>query len=168
MGYRIKNWGKFQHFKDRRPLWIKLYRDILDNAEWHRLPAESAKGLVSIWLIGSESNGLVPDLESLAFRLRLSEKATEKILTDLFVNDFLVDSSDTEDLLADETLTPAQQIAKKNGFGSRYIPDEMKRFVLARDKAACVECGSKDRLEFDHREPISRGGESVVENLQIL
>ena len=26
---RIKNWKKFQHFRDRKPPWIKLYRDLL-------------------------------------------------------------------------------------------------------------------------------------------
>jgi hypothetical protein len=33
MTYRVKDWTKFQHFKDRRPPWIKLYRDILDNRD---------------------------------------------------------------------------------------------------------------------------------------
>ena len=28
----IKNWWKFQHYKDRRPSWIKLYEEILDDA----------------------------------------------------------------------------------------------------------------------------------------
>ena len=37
MTYRIKGWVKFQHFKDRRPPWIKLYRDILEDPDWHDL-----------------------------------------------------------------------------------------------------------------------------------
>ena len=50
---KIKNWSQFQHFKDRRPPWIKLYRDILDDIEWHELDAKSAKVLVMLWLIAS-------------------------------------------------------------------------------------------------------------------
>ena len=71
---KIKNWHKFQHFKDRKPPWIKLYRDILDDVEWHELDAQSAKILVMLWLIASEDdNGCLPSLKSLAFRLRVSE-----------------------------------------------------------------------------------------------
>ena len=43
---RIRNWKQFQHFKDRKPLWIKLYRDLLDNVDWHELPGDDAKALV--------------------------------------------------------------------------------------------------------------------------
>ncbi len=41
MNYRIKNWDKFQHFKNRRPPWIKLHREILDQ------PGVFAGGFVS-------------------------------------------------------------------------------------------------------------------------
>ncbi len=71
---RIKNWTKFQHFKDRRPPWVKLYRDILDDREWHQLEPRAAKVLVMLWLIASEDDGNLPDAGDLAFRLRLSER----------------------------------------------------------------------------------------------
>lgn len=73
MVYRIKNWKKFQHFKDRKPAWIKLYRELLDDKEWHELPAESAKILVMLWLIASENDGVLPNSSTLAFRLRIRE-----------------------------------------------------------------------------------------------
>jgi len=69
---QIKNWSKFQHFRDRKPPWIKLYRDILDDREWHNLEPKAAKTLVMLWVIASEDDGLLPDEETLAFRLRLS------------------------------------------------------------------------------------------------
>lgn len=70
---RIKNWSQFQHFKDRRPPWIKLYREILDDIEWHELDAKAAKVLVMLWLIASEFDGELPEIKRLAFRLRMSE-----------------------------------------------------------------------------------------------
>ena len=73
---RIKNWSKFQHFKDRRPPWVKLYRDILDDIEWHELDPQAAKVLVMLWLIASEDDGNLPDIKKLAFRLRMTEKQT--------------------------------------------------------------------------------------------
>jgi hypothetical protein len=71
---KIKNWTKHQHFKDRKPPWIKLYRDILDDIEWHELDAKSAKVLVMLWLIASESDGELPSIKTLSFRLRMPEK----------------------------------------------------------------------------------------------
>lgn len=84
MKLKIKNWNKFQHFKDRRPPWIKLYRDILDDVEWHELDANSAKVLVMFWLIASEEeDGNLPSLKSLAFRLRMSETVIKTTVSKL-------------------------------------------------------------------------------------
>jgi len=80
---RIKNWTKFQHFKDRRPPWVKLYRDILDDLEWHELDPLAAKVLVMLWLIASEDDGRIPDTKTLAFRLRLTEIKTKEIVIKL-------------------------------------------------------------------------------------
>lgn len=79
----IKNWAKFQHFKDRKPPWVKLYRDLLDDREWHRLDAKAAKALVMFWLIASESDGVLPDVETLAFRLRTTEQDINSVLSKL-------------------------------------------------------------------------------------
>jgi hypothetical protein len=80
---KIKNWTKFQHFKDRRPPWVKLYRDILDDLEWHELDPLAAKVLVMLWLIASENDGRIPDTKTLAFRLRLTEIKTKEIVIKL-------------------------------------------------------------------------------------
>ena len=31
MTYRVKNWSKFQHYKNRNPPWIRLHVEILDD-----------------------------------------------------------------------------------------------------------------------------------------
>jgi hypothetical protein len=81
---KIKNWKKFQHFKDRRPPWIKLYRDILDDVEWHELDAQSSKILVMLWLIASEDeNGILPSVKALSFRLRTSETSIKSTISKL-------------------------------------------------------------------------------------
>jgi hypothetical protein len=74
---KIKNWTKFQHFKNRTPPWIKVYRDLLNDLDWFSLDDKSARCLIMLWLIASEDknkNGELPDVQSLAFRLRMSEK----------------------------------------------------------------------------------------------
>ena len=80
---KIKNWSKFQHFKDRKPPWVKLYRDLLDDIEWHELDPKAAKVLVMLWLIASEDEGSIPPNKQLAFRLRMSEKETEVCISKL-------------------------------------------------------------------------------------
>jgi hypothetical protein len=83
---RIRNFAKLQHFKDRRPPWIKLYREILDDMEWHALSGDDAKLLISLWLLASEDktkNGVLPCNKTIAFRLRLSEAKVKQSLTKL-------------------------------------------------------------------------------------
>ena len=48
------------------------------------------------------------------------------------------------------------------------LPDDVKLVIWARDGGACVRCGAKKELQFDHIIPFSRGGGSTAENLQLL
>ena len=83
---RIKDWKKFQHFKNRRPPWIKLYRNLLDDPDWYALDACDAKVLVMLWLIASEDDacqGMLPRSKKLAFRLRMSEAELSQALSRL-------------------------------------------------------------------------------------
>ncbi|MCP1412933.1 HNH endonuclease [Paenarthrobacter sp. A20] len=50
----------------------------------------------------------------------------------------------------------------------RAIPDDAKQYVWARDEGRCRSCGSTGELQFDHIIPVSMGGSSNVENLQVL
>jgi len=84
MALRIKNWEKFQHYKHRKPPWIKLYRDLLEDKQWNELSGDAAKCLIMLWMIASESEGYLPDIEVLAFRLRRSEKEVKSLLSECY------------------------------------------------------------------------------------
>jgi len=48
------------------------------------------------------------------------------------------------------------------------ISDDVKLLVWARDGGACVRCGAKTALHFDHVIPVAKGGGNSAENIQIL
>ncbi len=50
----------------------------------------------------------------------------------------------------------------------RYIPKDVKISVWRRDQGKCVECGSKEKLEYDHIIPVSKGGSNTERNVQLL
>ena len=34
----VSRWREYQYYKDRRPIWIKLYLDLLDKQDFSELP----------------------------------------------------------------------------------------------------------------------------------
>ena len=51
---------------------------------------------------------------------------------------------------------------------SRHISQSVKDKVWNRDGAKCVQCGSNEKLEFDHIIPHSKGGSNTYRNIQLL
>jgi len=71
---RVRNWDKFQPpMKDRNVIWIKVYRQILEDYEWHNLSSDNKATLIELLLLASENNGELPEVHKIAFRLRKSE-----------------------------------------------------------------------------------------------
>jgi hypothetical protein len=166
MKYRIVNFRKFQNFHDRKPPWIKLYRDLLDNMDWFMLSPIASKSLINLWLLGSESFGNLPDDFEIGFRLRLNQKELELVMKELIKFKFVEEGK--YELKGSEDMSMNERIRETNGFASRYIKNETKTEVLVRDNHKCQSCGSDKKLEFDHIVPVSKGGSSEANNLQLL
>jgi hypothetical protein len=48
------------------------------------------------------------------------------------------------------------------------IPEKVRIEVWRRDGDKCARCGSRERLEYDHVVPISRGGSNTARNVELL
>ena len=93
MKLQILKWKEFQHYGQiRRPPWIKLHRQLLDNRHWHGLSATSAKLLVECWLLASEEldGALAGDVVGdLCWRLHRKEEDVLPALQELAAAGFL-------------------------------------------------------------------------------
>lgn len=70
---------------------------------------------------------------------------------------------------ATDFVTRRNAAADRVAMGKRSRPNrEMRRAVYDRDGGACVECGSRFDLQYDHVLPFALGGATTVDNLQLL
>ena len=76
----IPNWDKFQHYKDREPVWIKLYLELRSADEWRHLTLTERGLLVSIWMEFGAARGVLraSDLPS-----RVAQKSLRRSLNSL-------------------------------------------------------------------------------------
>jgi hypothetical protein len=129
---RVKNWGEFQHYKDRNPPWIKLHRTLLDDYEFSCLQDASKAHLMLIWLFASQKDGLVPNNPKfLKMKLGLTSEPNLKWLID---HGLLIQEQSASTPLADcqqvapreESYTTTENIntgSRKNG-AHHALPDD--------------------------------------------
>ena len=119
----VRNWSRFQHYKQRRPPWIKLHRELLDDYEYSRLPLASRALAPCLWLLASEADdGSFPDdIPMLVFRLRCTEAELLAALKPLIEKGFLSCSQDASVLLASrkqETHPEKRRVEERNDNGN--------------------------------------------------
>lgn len=61
----------------------------------------------------------------------------------------------------------AKRRAMKRGAGGSFTADDMATVKLILGPA-CLECGTRERVTFDHVVPLSLGGAHSIENIQVL
>ncbi len=67
MKLEIRNWRHFQHYKDRRPPWVKLYVEVLDDFDedgnpkrFRSLPDTAKLTFLMLLALASRYNGIIP------------------------------------------------------------------------------------------------------------
>lgn len=129
---KVKNWEQFQHFKDRRPPWIKLYKDLLDDYLFHSLPVESRALAPMLWLMASEHEPLGTikyDIRMISFRLRMTEQEVEYALkplidNNLFILDInMISQRHSNDIPETETYSKEKEIKKERERNSQNVKE---------------------------------------------
>lgn len=115
--FKVKNWEKYQHYKPKfaskgepvKPVWIKFYISTLDDYQFHSLPLEARAALPLLWLMASESNGIIPEPSEIAFRLRMSLTELDIALKALISKGFL----ENLDLFYNDSIREEKRIEEK-------------------------------------------------------
>jgi hypothetical protein len=63
--------------------------------------------------------------------------------------------------------TTGSSVAPPDPRQRRSIPERVRHEVWRRDEACCVDCGNRERLEFDHIIPVSKGGSNTARNIEL-
>ena len=97
---RIRNWERFQHYKDRNPPWIKLATDTFQNYEFACLQDASKLLAICIWTLAARSKdgSVAADLQWIKNQCSLGDSVTSENINELINKGFL--SADS-DVLAD-------------------------------------------------------------------
>jgi hypothetical protein len=93
----IRNWSRFQHYVDRRPPWVKLHVEILDNADLAELPPASQLVAYKMLVIASKSdNRTTENVRILAGWMQMPTRTVNAALTQLERIGFLEKRYETE------------------------------------------------------------------------
>lgn len=87
----IKNWGSFQHYKDRRPPWIKLYEELLDDPDLANLGHTAQVVYFRLLLVACRRDNQIPhNIAWLAEETNLSRSAVTSGLHALTASGFAI------------------------------------------------------------------------------
>jgi hypothetical protein len=154
--YRVKGWGEFQHYKDRRPPWIKLHRTLLDNRDYHMLSDGAGKALPLIWIMASDFGGELPDDETAAFRLRKAEAEYHAVIAELVKRGFVEQVATHDAGYVEQVATPSDAPVVQVATHNRRM--RSKLLQTAKDDAIPETEGEKEKRQRESETPATVEG----------
>lgn len=58
---RVRNLGKYQHYRDRNPPWVKLHRDLLEDYDFEQLPDATKAHAILLLLLAARLGNEIPN-----------------------------------------------------------------------------------------------------------
>lgn len=96
--FSVKNLGHYQHYKHRRPTWVKLYRSTMESYDFGRLQDASKWLALGMILLASETANHIPD-DAIWIQRRL-QMTTQPDFAELLSAGFVERYDDASKLLA--------------------------------------------------------------------
>jgi hypothetical protein len=136
---RVKNWDRFQHYRDGRTLvWIRLHKALLDNFDFAALSGDDAKVLILCWLVAAEKDGELPDVPALAFRLRMDARKLGTSIRALVDRGFLESVPSCTNPVQENTDTP-EVLVPREETEKRRDREEKRQSSAPADREAAFE-----------------------------
>lgn len=122
----VKGFRKFQHYRDRDPVWIKLYTNLLIDAAFLQLPEVAQAQLMKLWILASQlGNPLPNNPKLLAGKIGTSGKFHLAAIIDA---GFLIATDDPSEESASESgkilLAESEEVASKPASTNGAKPEE--------------------------------------------
>lgn len=129
--FRIKNWSKFQHYKERNPPWIKLHIEIFGSEDWVMLDDASRLLAIVCMVIAAKNDGYVPDNPDYIMRISyLKRRPNLKPLIECgFLQNEQADASESKQEIAlarPEKEAEAEAEAEKESSSPRALRAEFE------------------------------------------
>ncbi len=157
--------------------WNRILQELdLEIYKMNISEKELFKNLETVWITLGHAPGrrdMVKPLSQYSQRPYINRYRSWRKALEAFVEYINSDSknfTESEELIPDTSGSEREEVTYKHKT-KRDISDRLKVRVLIRDGNKCRLCGvtvTGDNIHFDHIKPWSKGGETVIENLQVL
>lgn len=135
----VKNLERYQHYKDRNPPWVKLYRETLNDYKLRQVPVPARLFFLFCLLLASETENRIPyDLKYLSDRCGFP--ITEVLVNSLITYEFLLAEclQDASTTLATCNMLYSDSVSvsslSPNGIGESERKGRGKRAINEDDK----------------------------------
>jgi hypothetical protein len=124
---------------------------------------ETSADLAAIYL--AARLGLTTDEAAMTCK-RVAHIGSETVLLDVSLDDAIKVKDELIRLGAEASLSEGATTAAESP-SRQAIPERVRHEVWRRDQGRCVDCGSRERLEFDHIVPVAKGGANTARNIEL-
>lgn len=139
----VQNWDRFQHYKDRDPPWVKLYRDTLTSESWVLGSDLSRLVQVASILLAPRYGNQIPyrfDLLKKVISLDCGKAAFENAIKHLVSSEFLEihEVNDEREQSASSPLATCTSETEERQRRSEQIREEQDTVPQERDRVSRV------------------------------
>jgi hypothetical protein len=118
----------------------------------------------SFMVVWTAARAGLPLTRAFEIEKRLAHLGPEEVMTGISFDDAIALKNELAALGAKAEIA---ETTHGSATSRPSIPDRVRHEVWRRDEGRCVDCGARERLEFDHIIPLSKGGSNTARNLEL-